>query len=62
MCRNPEPRSRPQFGQISKLLDNNSQYLLSWSDQQYNEEGVLKLGFPLEASSDLFNDLQTMYS
>ena len=62
MCRNPEPRSRPQFGQISKLLDNNSQYLLSWSDQQNNEEGVLKLGFPLEASSGLFNDLQTMYS
>jgi len=64
MYRNPKPRSRPQFGQIAKLLDKNYAYLLSWSDedkQNINEE-ALKLGFPLEASNDLFYDLQTMYS
>ena len=61
--RNPEPRSRPQFGQISKLLDTKSGYLLSWSDEdkQNNEESALKLGFPLEVSSDLYYDLQKMY-
>ena len=61
--RNPNPRSRPQFGQIAKILDSNSGYLLSWSDEdkQNNDEGALKLGFPLEASRNLFYDLQTMY-
>ena len=63
MYRNPEPRSRPQFGQISKLLDNKCGYLLSWSDEdrQNNEEDALKLGLPLEKSNDLFYDLQTTY-
>ena len=63
MYRNPEPRSRPQFGQISKLLDNKCGYLLSWSDEdkQNNEEDALKLGLPLEEPNDLFYDLQTIY-
>ena len=65
MFRNPEPRSRPQFGKISKLLDNtNSGYLLCCSDEdkQNNKEGTLKLGLSLEVSDGLFYDLQTMYS
>ena len=63
LCRNPEPRSRPQFGQISKLLDTKCGYLLSWSDKdkQSNEKNALKLGFPLKVSNDLFYDLQTVY-
>ena len=65
MYRNPEPRSRPQFGKISKLLDDtNSGYLLycSVEDKQTNKEGALKLGLPLEVSNGLFYDLQTMYT
>ena len=65
MYRNPEPRSRPQFGMISKLLNNtDSGYLLGFSDEdkQNNEEGALKLGLPLEVSNGLFHDLQTIYN
>ena len=63
MCRNPKPRSRPQFGQVVKLLDSSAGYLLSWSDEdkQNNDEGALKLGCPLHISKNLFYDLQKMY-
>ena len=62
-CRNPKPRSRPQFGQIAKLLGSNSGYLLSWSDEdkQNHDQDALKLGFPLETSNNLFYDLQIIY-
>ena len=61
--RHPDPRSRPQFGQITKLLAGNGNYLVGWSDedkQVAGEDGV-KLGAPLEATKNLYYDLQLKY-
>ena len=61
--RNPNPRSRPQFGQMKKLLAGNSRYLLGWSDEdkQIGGEDATKLGAPLESANNLFYDLQMQY-
>ena len=63
LCRHPDPRSRPQFGQITKLLAGNGNYLLGWSDEdkQVASEDGIKLGAPLECAKDLYNDLQYKY-
>ena len=52
---NPDPRSRPQFGQITKLLAGNTGYLLGWSDEdkQISGEDAMKLGAPLESASSI---------
>ncbi|XP_065899772.1 uncharacterized protein [Dysidea avara] len=62
-CWHPDPRSRPQFGQITKLLAGNGNYLLGWSDEdkQVASEDGIKLGAPLECAKDLYNDLQYKY-
>jgi len=61
--RNPEPKSRPQFQQITQLLASNRNYLLSWSDEDREIAGeeASKLGAPLESANDLYFDLQTTY-
>ena len=61
--RHPDPRSRPLFGQITKLLASNSGHLLGWSDEdkQIGGEDAVKLGAPLESANNLYNDLQLMY-
>ena len=61
--RNPDPRSRPQFGQTVNILAGNSEYLLGWSDedkQTYGRE-AMTFGAPLEAANDLYYDLQLTY-
>ena len=62
-CRNPDPRSRPQFGQITKLLACNTGYLLGWSDEdkRISGEDAMKLGAPLEFANNLYYDLQLQY-
>ena len=59
ICRNPDPRSRLQFGQITKLLTGNGNYLLGWSDEdkQVAGEDDMKLGAPLECANNLYYDL-----
>ena len=61
--RHPDPRSRPQFGQIAKLLSGSSGYLLGWSDEdkQIAGEDATKLGAPLESAYHLYVDLQQTY-
>ena len=61
--RHPDPRSRPQFGQITKLLSGNSGYLLGWSDEdkQIGGEDAMKLGAPLECAYNLYSELQQIY-
>ena len=61
--RNPDARSRPQFGQLTKLLFGGSEYLLGWSDEdkQSASEDAIKLGAPLESASCLYLDLQQQY-
>ena len=61
--RNPDPRSRPQFGQITKLLAGNTGYLLGWSDEdkQIGGEDAMKLGAPLASAKNLYHDLQSQY-
>ena len=61
--RHPDPRSRPQFGQITKLLTGNSGYLLGWSDEdkQIGGEDATKLGAPLESAYNLYLKLQQTY-
>lgn len=61
--RHPDPRSRPQFGQITKLLSGNSRYLLGWSDKdkQVGGRDATKLGAPLESTYNLYSDLQQTY-
>jgi len=61
--RHPDPRSRPQFSQITKLLAGNGSYLLCWSDEdkQIGGEDAMKLGAPLSSAKDLYNDLQHTY-
>ena len=65
MCsfRNREPRSRPQFGQIKKLLDGSGRHLLGWSDEDRKIAGedAMKLGAPLESAKNLYYDLQILY-
>ncbi|XP_065899793.1 uncharacterized protein [Dysidea avara] len=63
-CWHPDPRSRPQFGQITKLLAGNGNYLLGWSDEdkQVAGEDGMKLGAPLECTENLYYDLQTTYN
>ena len=62
--RNPEPKSRPQFGQITQLLSGNHNYLLGWSDEdkQYGGEEAMKLGGRAECTNDLYYDLQLQYN
>ena len=62
-CRHPDPRSRPQFGQITKLLSGNTGCLLGWSDKdkQTGDVDATKLGAPLESAYKLYSDLQQMY-
>ena len=61
--RHPDPRSRPQFGQITKLLSGDSGYFLGWSDKdkQIGSEDAAKLGAPLESAYYLYLDLQQKY-
>ena len=61
-CRNPDPRSRPQFGQIVNILAGNNEKLLGWSeeDQQISKE-AMTLGAPRKASTNLYYDLQLTY-
>ena len=61
--RNPDPKLRPQFGQIMKLLSGKSGYLLGWSDEdkQIGGEDAMKLGAPLESAKNLYYDLQLQY-
>jgi len=61
--RNPDPKLRPDFGQITKLLASNSAYLLSWSeeDKQIGGEDAMKLGNDLETENNLYYDLQCAY-
>ena len=61
--RHPDPRSRPQFGQITKLLSGGSGYLLGWSDEdkQIGGEDATKLGAPLGSTANLYFDLQQAY-
>ena len=61
--RHPDPRSRPQFGQIMKLLSGNRECLLGWSDKdkQIGGEDAMKLGAPLESAYNLYSDLQQTY-
>ncbi|XP_065900392.1 uncharacterized protein [Dysidea avara] len=63
-CWNPEPKSRPQFGQITQLLSGNHNYLLGWSDEdkQYGGEEAMKLGGRAECTNDLYYDLQLQYN
>ena len=63
LYRNPDPRSRPQFGQITKLLFGNTGYLLGWSDEdkQIGVEDAMKLGAPLASANNLYYDLQLTY-
>ncbi|XP_065896150.1 ephrin type-A receptor 4a-like isoform X2 [Dysidea avara] len=62
-CWNPEPRSRPQFGQITKILVGNSSHLLRWTDEdkQIGGEDAMKLGSPLDCANNLYYDLQHKY-
>ena len=61
--RDPEPKSRPQFGQITQLLAGNHNYVLGWSDEdkQYGGEEAMKLGGHLECANNLYYDLQMKY-
>ena len=62
--RNPDPRSRPQFGQLVNVLAGNSGYLLGWSDEdkQGCSKEAMMLGAPLEAADDLYHELQLTYA
>ena len=63
LCRNPEPKPRPEFGQITQLLAGNHNYLLGWSDEdkKYGGEDAMKLGGHLESANSLYYDLQMTY-
>jgi len=62
--RNPEPKLRPQFGQITQLLASNHNYLLGWSDEdkQHGGEDAMKLGGCLQSANNLYDDLQLLYA
>ena len=61
--RNPDPRSRPQFGQIVNILAGNNGYLLGWSDEdkKISDKEAMTLGAPLNTANDLYYDLQLTY-
>ena len=62
--RHPDPRSRPQFGQILKLMTGTKGgYLLGWSDEHkwIGGEDAMKLGAPLQCINNLYLDLQQTY-
>ena len=61
--RHPNPKFRPQFGQIAKVLTTNGNYLLGWSEEDKQTAGkdALKLGAPLECGHKLFINLQQTY-
>jgi len=61
--RNPNPRSRPQFGQIVNVLSSKDGFLLGWFDdnKQACSKEAITLGAPLESAENLFNDLQLTY-
>ena len=63
MYRNPDPRSRPQFGQIVNILTGNNEDLLQWSDEdkQICGKEAMMFGAPLELANDLYYDLQLTY-
>ena len=63
LCRNPVPRSRPQFGQINKILAKDARHLLAWSDEdkQSTGEDGMKLGPPVQSANGLYSDLQFIY-
>ncbi|XP_065899762.1 sushi, von Willebrand factor type A, EGF and pentraxin domain-containing protein 1-like isoform X2 [Dysidea avara] len=62
-CWHPNPKFRPQFGQIAKALTTNGKYLLGLSEEnkQTAGEDALKLGAPLESGYNLFVNLQQLY-
>ena len=65
LYRHPDPKSRPQFGQILKLMtDTNGGYLLGWSneDKQISDEDATKLGTSLQCAHSLYLDLQYTYT
>ena len=62
--RHPDPRSRPQFGQITKIMSGNSKNLLGWSDEDKQIAGgedATKLGAPLDSACNLYSNLQKTY-
>ena len=61
--RNPDPRARPQLGQINKVLTKDARYLLAWSDEDKQTAGEdgMKLGASLQSAHCLYPDLQLMY-
>lgn len=61
--RHPNSKSRPQFGQINKILAKDARHLLAWSDEdkQIAGEDGMKLGAPLQSSNTLYPDLQSVY-
>lgn len=61
--RNPDPNSRPQFGQIAEALADDSEHLLDWSDEdkQIGSEDAMRLGAPLGNGNNLYYDLQLQY-
>jgi len=61
--RHPNPKLRPQFGQIVKVLSTIGKYLLGWSeeDKQTVGEDAMKLGVSLDNGYNLFVNLQQMY-
>jgi len=63
LCRDPDPKSRPQFQKIIELLAGNRSYLLGWSDEdrEIASKDASKLGAPLESANNLYYDLQTTY-
>jgi len=61
--RHPNPKFRPQFGQISKVVSTNVKYLLGWSekDRQSSGQEAMKLGAPLKCGYSLYVNLQQTY-
>ena len=61
--RNPDPKMRPQFGQIAEVLAGDRECLLGWSDEdkQFGGENAMKLGASLENGNNLYFDLQMQY-
>ena len=61
--RNPDPRARPQFGQINKILAKDARYLLAWPDEDKQSAGEdgMKLGASLQFTHNLYPDLQFTY-
>ena len=62
MYRCPESSRRPTFAQLVEMLSQADFELLAWreEDTQIGPQ-VSMVGAPLEASKDLYSDLQTLY-